>query len=93
MGMTTIKFTLDPTRGALIPELTKRAIDKTAVNIVDAVSRWLAESAIPLTSELALVWGIICFAAACTGSARWFERGAKSVILSIALKVVSVIAI
>jgi hypothetical protein len=79
---------MEPQESAIIPRYIERVASDKIAQITDAVTHWLVTDGITLVAEFALVWGMICFLVAVTGSGQWIERGAKAVLLSVALGVV-----
>lgn len=89
---------MDPTDGAIIPHLADKATDAVADTVADSilatmgnvlqqVAQWLLHNGIPLAAEGTMIWGLICFLVACSGSGKWLERGTRAVLMSILLGV------
>jgi hypothetical protein len=58
--------------------------------MAEYIVQWLLEKGIPVAAEFLLVWGLGCMLIACTGSGKWLERGAKSIIIAVLLGVVNI---
>lgn len=91
MRFVNINGNWNPMDGAIIPFIVEKGTEvakSTAADYVQIGAQWLVANGIPIVSEILLVWGLACFLIACSGSGKWLERGAKSVIFSAILAVV-----
>jgi hypothetical protein len=75
------------TANGWIADKVSESVNEVAVETIKASFAWLAENAIPLVAEAALVWGMICILIAISGTGRWMERGVKALLLSLLLGV------
>ncbi|WP_438449475.1 hypothetical protein [Gorillibacterium sp. sgz5001074] len=84
------------TDGAIVPELLKRGSEAAGDVVQDTIGQlvitwiqhgtaWLKINGIPIAAEAALLWGLICFLVACSGSGKWLEKGTRAVLMSILL--------
>jgi hypothetical protein len=81
----------NPMDGAIVPFIVEKGAEvakETAVDYVHVVAQWLVTNGVPIATEILLLWGLACFLIACSGSGKWLERGAKSIIFSTILAVI-----
>lgn len=87
---------LDPTDGAIIPEIAKRGAeqvtDQVLSGVTDGIIHWMHDGGIwfmtqgiPILAELTLLATLVCYLVATSGKGKWIERGAKMMILSMML--------
>jgi hypothetical protein len=73
---------LAPSDGALIPELiekgTEKATEAVTMALINKGIYWVQHIGLPMLSEGLLVWSMFCILMAITGRDRWMERGIKS---------------
>lgn len=84
-----------PTDGAIVPSIIDKgadAVKEAATNVIlgyiHDLGIWLSTYGLSIAAELALIWGLVCVMMAITGTGKWLERGAKSLLISIMLGVV-----
>lgn len=76
-----------PTDGAIVPHLIESSTTAVVNLVIQGLLNWIATSGLKLAYELLLVWGLACLLLACSGSSKWLERGAKSLVLSLVVGV------
>jgi hypothetical protein len=87
----TMRFVLDPTEGALVPELLRQGADGAAQTAIEnllsgaaiGAIHWATTTGLVLLSHVSLVVGMACFLAAIAGKGPWLERGLKAVLVSV----------
>jgi hypothetical protein len=79
-----------PTDGAIIPELLGKAAESAQDAATNAILSslhdwgvWFGINGLPIITEMAIIWGMACFLIGCTGSGKWVERGAKSMLIAL----------
>lgn len=80
------KLLADPLTDYVVKEGSKYAFDAAAkvfMQFIHDLGVWLGTHGLMIGSEFFLIWGMICIMMAITGTGKWLERGAKSLVISV----------
>lgn len=93
---------MDPTDGAIVPEILKRGSEVAGDAVQESIGHfvttaiqhgalWLKSNGIPIATEGLLIWGLVCYLVACSGSGKWLERGTRALLMSVLLGVARIV--